>query len=128
MSKILVVGLSSEDRFFRKLLESAGIAEGDYVVIGHLPKKSLWNRIKEVDPLVIVTLGTEPTKMLLKKKSLKLGDIVGVPQKVSYTPNSKTIIVPLYTPEYLVRRSMVRVRECVKTLTKCRLYVEDNRG
>lgn len=76
----------------------------------------LWEEIKAVEPLVIVTLGKIPTYTLLNKqlkKSFKLSDIIGKEFMVAYC---KAVIIPCLHPSYLMQHGRSMLNESIKVL------------
>lgn len=64
-------------------------------------RKLLWDEIRSVRPKIIVALGTNVTKALLREKSrIRLGDVAGKPRQLDYFPAK---CIPWYRPEWILR-------------------------
>jgi len=119
-----------------KLLVKAGIDRKDCYLThavkckpsqGNLPaddnieacKSWLWQELKKINPVVVVTLGKLPTRALLKlKKSFKLSDVIGEVHKVDYM---STAITPWYSTSYILQHGKSADTSTVDFLRKVKL-------
>lgn len=132
--------VGSSGRLLDKMLRSAGIPRDSVIITNTvrcrppqnrapLPdeiqacKAWLWQEIKMVDPLVVVTLGKTPSKLLLKGKSgFSITQAVGKPRKVDFL-HPDSIVVPMFHPSYLLRGKMKQVEDMVQIFVKVRNYI-----
>lgn len=106
------VYLDMTGRLIDKLLLSAGLE-------GQVSKRVTSNASKPWPP-VVVTLGRTATRAVLGRKAVTLGDVLGL----AHAAHDGVIVVPIQHPSKLLKGKMKDVEEAVKTLIKCRLYVE----
>jgi len=128
-------------KFLTKLLLQAKIERMDCYItntVGCRPPKNrkptdeeiqackswLWQKIKLVNPKVIITLGATPTRLLLGlKKSFKLGEYVGRENKVSYI---NSIILPAYHPSFLLQHGRKFEEDTVKLFEGAKCLIGSN--
>lgn len=91
-------------------------------------KEWLWKELNFVNPKVIVTFGKIPTRVLLKKKkSIKLGDLVGrVHCNVFQLKNgTEPIIIPSYHPSYLLVYSKELITDTIDILKGANMLTQN---
>lgn len=89
-------------------------------------KAWLWEEIKLVDPLVVVTLGGTAGRLLLRGNSgFRIGQVVGVAHKAKFLREGG-IIVPVYHPSFLLQRGMDKVKDTVRIFKKVKKYVDEH--
>ena len=118
---LLILTDQESDRgidLLKKLVETAQIQK--YTIFNSLAseesdlKKDFWSKIKETNPLVILTAGNLSTRLLLGlKKGMKLGDSVGKIHIRDWTPSW---IIPIYGGTYLLQRGKKNSEEVLKLL------------
>lgn len=77
-------------------------------------RRKLWEKMKQVQPAVIVSLGANVTKTLLRtsKSKFRLSDVVGKKQRLDYFSAD---CLPWYRPEWIVRHGKKAANETVAT-------------
>jgi len=90
-------------------------------------KGILWEEIKEVRPVIIVTLGLIPTKTLITtvKKSHPMSDYVGRLLQVDYT---RAAILPIWHPSFLLRSKKVYMDTATELFKNARDFVASTKN
>lgn len=103
-------------RFIEKICRSAGISEGSYVLSYLRP--GVLERLKEVEPAIIVAFGSIVSRTLLGKQDFTCS--VGLAHESPWGT-----VVPLAHPGKLLRGKMGEIEKTVQTLMKCRKHLEE---